>query len=125
MKGVIALTSVLVLALLMTTVTPGEDDAEWQPIGHANEVVAMAAMHGKLYTATRYNALWVREPVPRDIRWQALGHANRVVALAGADGKLFGVTTDHKLWMREVAAEDAPWHHIGYADGVVAIAAMG
>jgi hypothetical protein len=125
MKGAIALASVLVLALLMSPVSPSEDDAEWRHIGQANEVVGMAAMHGKLYSATRYNALWVREPVPRDVRWQALGHANRVAALAGADGKLFGVTTDHKLWMREVTAEDAPWHHIGYADGVVAIAAMG
>lgn len=30
----------------------------WDPIGHANDVVAMAAMNSKLFAATRDNRLW-------------------------------------------------------------------
>jgi hypothetical protein len=32
----------------------------WHPIGHANNVVAMAAINNKLFAATRDNVLWVR-----------------------------------------------------------------
>jgi hypothetical protein len=125
MQRPIALTLFLVLASIAPSAFCGEGNAEWQHIGQANQVVAMTAMHGKLFAATRYNALWKRDPVARDVRWQVLGHANRVASLAAANGALFGVTADQKLWMRTTTAEDAPWHHIGYADGVVALTALG
>jgi hypothetical protein len=35
----------------------------WDHIGHANDVVAMAAINGKLFAATRDNRLWWRDPV--------------------------------------------------------------
>lgn len=124
MRGTVSLASLLVLGMLAPFTALADDDPGWQHIGHANEVVAMAAMHGKLFAATRYNKLWVRDPVPRDIRWQPLGSANRIVALAGVNGKLFGATKDHKLWMRAAVGVDAAWHHIGYADAVVAMTAL-
>ena len=38
-------------------------DAPWEYIGHANNVVAMAAINGKLFCATSDKKLWWREPV--------------------------------------------------------------
>jgi hypothetical protein len=35
----------------------------WDHIGHANDVVAMAAINGKLFAATKDNRLWWRDPV--------------------------------------------------------------
>lgn len=59
-------------------------DVSWQEIGHANDVVAMAATGGKLFAADRYNRLWARDPVLSNINWQHIGHANDVVAMAAA-----------------------------------------
>lgn len=125
MKTPIALALFFVLVWQTPSTFCGEGNAEWQHIGHANQVVAMTAAHGKLFAANSYNALWRRDPVPRDVRWQAFGHANRVLALAATDGTLFGVTADQKLWMRSATTPDVPWRHIGYADGAVALTTLG
>ena len=37
----------------------------WTEIGHANHVVAMAAINNKLFAATSDNKLWWRDPVGR------------------------------------------------------------
>jgi hypothetical protein len=124
MRSIVSLAWLIVLSGLTPTNAFALADIGWQHMGYANEVVAMAAMHGKLYVASRYNKLWMREPTPRITRWQLLGSANRIVALAGVNEKLFATTEDHKLWMRHPLAVDAPWQHIGYADAVVAMAAL-
>jgi len=38
-------------------------ELQWDHISHANDVVAMAAINGKLFAATRDNRLWWRDPV--------------------------------------------------------------
>jgi hypothetical protein len=124
MKGIMAVAWFMVLSLHTPFTAFALADFGWQHFGYANEVVAMAGMHGRLYAASRYNKLWVREPALRTTRWRLLGSANRVVALAGVKEKLFGTTEDHKLWMRDPLAVDAPWQHVGYADAVVAMAAL-
>ena len=124
MRGIMAVAWFIVLSLLTPFTAFALADFGWQHFGYANEVVAMAGMHGRLYSASRYNKLWVREPTARTTRWRLLGSANRVVALAGVNEKLFGTTEDHKLWMRDPSGVDAPWQHVGYADAVVAMAAL-
>lgn len=123
MRGIMGIAWLIVLSLL-TPFTAFAFDLGWQHMGYVNEVVAMAEMHGRLYAASRYNKLWVRELTPRTTPWRLLGSANRVVALAGAKEKLFGTTEDHKLWMRDPLAMDATWQHVGYADAVVSMAAL-
>jgi hypothetical protein len=124
MRGIMGVAWLIVLSLLTPFSAFALADLGWQHMGYANEVVAMAGMHGRLYAASRYNKLWMREPTPRTTRWRLLGSANRIVALAGVNEKLFGTTEDHKLWMRNPLAVDAPWQHVGYADAVVAMAAL-
>jgi hypothetical protein len=124
MRGIMGFAWLMVLSLLTPFTAFALADFGWQHTGYANEVVAMAGMYGRLYAASRYNKLWVREPTPRTTRWRLLGSANRVVALAGVKDKLFGATEDHKLWMRDPLAVDAPWQHVGYADAVVAMAGL-
>jgi hypothetical protein len=124
MRGIVAVAWLIVLSLPAPFSAFALADIGWQHFGYANEVVAMAGMHGRLYAASRYNKLWVREPTSRATRWRLLGSANRVVALAGVRDKLFGTTEDHKLWMRDPLAVDAPWQHVGYADAVVAMAGL-
>ena len=41
----------------------GRADTPWDHIGHANDVVAMAAIDNKLFAATSDNRLWWRDPV--------------------------------------------------------------
>jgi hypothetical protein len=124
MRGIMGVAWLIIMSLLTPVTAFALADFGWQHFGYANEVVAMAGMHERLYAASRYNKLWVREPTPRTTRWRLLGSANRVVALAGVREKLFGTTEDHKLWMRDPLAVDAPWQHVGYADAVVAMAAL-
>jgi hypothetical protein len=123
-RGIKAVAWLILLSLLIPFTAFALADFGWQHMGYANEVVAMAGIHGRLYAASRYNKLWMREPTPRTTRWRLLGSANRVVALAGVNEKLFGTTEDHKLWMRDALAVDASWQHVGYADAVVAMAAL-
>jgi hypothetical protein len=104
----------------------------WEVIGHANDVVAMAAMEGRLFAATRDNLLWWREPVGQNVTWGRIGHANDSVAMTGGEnissnlgGKLFAVTRDNALWQRDPVGRDVTWEHLGQANNVVALAATG
>jgi hypothetical protein len=124
MRGIVNLAWLIGLSVLGPFTPFALADFGWQHMGYANEVVAMTAMHGKLYVASRYNKLWMREPTLKTMRWQLLGSANRIVALAGVNEKLFGATEDHKLWMRDPLTVNAPWQHVGYADAVLAMAAL-
>jgi hypothetical protein len=124
MRGIVILASLMVLSAFTPPYALTPADLGWQQIGYANEVVAMAAMQGKIYAASRYNKLWIRDPTAQNIRWRLLGSANRVRALAAVNGKLFGATEDHKLWMRDPVVVNAPWQHVGYADAVIAMAAL-
>jgi hypothetical protein len=77
----------------------------WDPIGHANDVVAMAAINNKLFAATGDNRLWWRDSVGADVNWDPIGHANDVVAMAAINNKLFAATGDNRLWWRDPVAE--------------------
>jgi hypothetical protein len=73
----------------------------WDHIGHANDVVAMAAINNKLFAATSDNRLWWRDPVGTNVNWDHIGHANDVVAMAAINNKLFAATSDNRLWWRD------------------------
>ena len=100
------------------------EDINWRHIGHANNVVAMTAIEGKLFAATNDNNLWVREPVERNINWRHIGHANNVVAMTAIEGKLFAATNDNNLSVREPVERDINWRRIGHANNVVAMTAI-
>ena len=69
---------------------------QWQEIGHANGVVAMAALNNTLFCVTRDNKLWGRDAVLSNLNWQDIGHANGVVAMTAINNKLFCATSDNK-----------------------------
>jgi len=96
----------------------------WVHIGHANDVVAMAAINGKLFAATKDNLLWWRSPVGQNVNWVHIGHANDVVAMAAINGKLFAATKDNRLWWRNPVGQNVNWVHIGHANDVVAMTAI-
>lgn len=77
----------------------------WDLIGDANNVVAMAAINDKQFAATADNRLWWRDPVGTNVNWDPIGHANNVVALAAINDKLFAATSDNRLWWRDPVAE--------------------
>jgi hypothetical protein len=93
----------------------------WRDIGHATEVVGLAAMNGKLYAATSDNKLWVRDAVLSEVDWREIGHATGVVAMTGLGGRLYAATSDNKLWVREATDANVDWTQIGHADGIVAM----
>jgi hypothetical protein len=86
---------------------------DWEDVGHANGVVAMAAVDNKLFGATDANLLWRRYPVLAEIVWTHIGHANDVLAMAGSRGLLFAVTADNTLWCRKPIDADINWTSIG------------
>ena len=96
----------------------------WDPIGHANNVVAMAALNDKLFAATSDNQLWWRDPVGTNVSWDPIGHANNVVAMAALNDKLFAATSDNQLWWRDPVGTNVSWDPIGHANNVVAMAAL-
>lgn len=104
---------------------------QWELIGGANNVVAMAGCENTLFCATNDNRLWARAPVPQNILWTEIGHANWVTAMASpieAAGDravgLFCTTTDHRLWWRSPVLSSATWELVGAAPAnVVALAA--
>jgi hypothetical protein len=96
----------------------------WQHVGHANNVVALTAMQGKLYCATTENVLWMRDPVPSNVNWTPIGHANNVVAMTATDAALLCVTQDGQLWRREPVPTDVPWQVIGQAPASAAVTGL-
>jgi hypothetical protein len=60
---------------------PIESNVNWQQVGHANNVTAMAALNGKLWATTSDNKLWTRDPIESNVNWQQVGHANNVTAM--------------------------------------------
>ena len=105
----------------------------WDRIGHANNVVAIAAMFvasemkSKLFAVTKDNKLWWRDAVGDNpnLQWDHIGHAIDVVAMAASNNKLFVATKDNKLWWREPVGNNPnlQWDHIGYASNVTAMTA--
>jgi hypothetical protein len=109
-------------------------NVDWQLIGHANNVVAMAAADGKLFAITRDNGLWARDTVLWDVNWRLIGSGppNNAVAMAAAPGflsdKLFAATSDNKLWVRDSFSifsnlGNGGWQLIGHANNIAAMAA--
>jgi hypothetical protein len=98
--------------------------AEWTDISHANDVVAMTSLDGRLYCVTGNNSLWMRSAFRRDTDWTNIGHANEVTALAASGGRLFCATRDNRLWSRDAGAVSVDWTEIGHANNVVAMTAL-
>ena len=64
-------------------------ECELAGIGHANGVVAMAAINSKLFCATTDGKLWARDPLLSDVSWQEIGFARDVVAMAATNNTIF------------------------------------
>jgi hypothetical protein len=101
-----------------------DGDDGWSDAGHANNVVAMTAMDGRLFAATVDNNLWMRDAVTTEIPWTRIGHANGVVGLAAAGGRLFCATGDNQLWSRDATPVEMDWTPIGHANNVVGMTAL-
>jgi hypothetical protein len=86
---------------------------DWEAIGHANHVVAMTALEGRLYAATSDNNLWQRHPVLADARWRDIGHANDITAMAADRGTLFVIRSDNSLNWREPVDREVVWTRCG------------
>ncbi|MDQ3761408.1 MAG: hypothetical protein M3460_06820 [Actinomycetota bacterium] len=102
----------------------------WERIGRANAVTALAACENVLFAADMNNGLWVRDPVGQNVNWISVGHANFVRAMAspreaigGRPIGLYAVTNDHRLGQREPVLQDVNWIEVGIAPAVVALAA--
>ncbi len=100
------------------------DGEQWSDVGHANDVVVMASMDGRLFAVSRDNRLWVRDAVTHEIDWTGIGHANNVVGMAATGGRLFCATSDNQLWTREATPVEMDWTSIGHANEVVGMAAI-
>jgi hypothetical protein len=99
---------------------------DWEDVGHADNVIAMAAVDNKLFGATSGNLLWRRYPVLAEVVWRQIGHANNVIAMAGARGLLFAVTADNTFWYRQPVEADVEWKAAGTGPaGLRALCASG
>lgn len=76
----------------------------WLSAGHANNVVAMTNLNGRLYAADRNNRLWMRLPLRVNTNWTDIGHADFLTGLAGYAGRLYASTTHQVLWWRDAVA---------------------
>jgi hypothetical protein len=99
-------TTLNVRRALQVAIPAARVSVNWDHIGDANDVVAMAAINNKLFAATRDNRLWWRDPVGEDVNWDHIGDANDVVAMAAINNKLFAATRDNRLWWRDPVDEN-------------------
>lgn len=121
-RNVCALVTVATIAGVSLPVVAEETAAPqaevvWQQIGEAPGVVAMTAVKGKLFAATKANKLEVCDPAVTPVVWQELGDCpGGVVAMGGADGKLFASTSTRSgtLHQRDAVTTAAAWQHIGH-----------
>ena len=99
--------------------------AQWEHIGHANDVTAMTAHNGKLWYATQDNRFWRRFPIGANAPWTEIGHANDVRSMATSAGQLWCVTGDNNLWQRAPVEQNVNWNLVGTgpAGGTLALAA--
>jgi len=98
--------------------------ANWADIGHANDLVAMAAINNKLFASDKNNQLWWRDAVGHDVDWHHIGHANDLIAMAAINNKLFATDKNNRLWWRDAVGHDVDWDDIGHANDLVAMAAI-
>ena len=98
--------------------------SRWLDVGHANDVIAMAAANGHLYAVTSDSTLWIREAATHEVGWTPIGQAVAVTALAATNGHLYCATTDNRLWTRAATPVSMDWTAIGDANAVVAMAAI-
>jgi len=59
--------------------------------------LAIAAVGGKFYVATKEDLLYVGDATKQDVPWTSIGDAAGVTVLAGGDGKLFAATKNGRL----------------------------
>jgi hypothetical protein len=79
----------------------GLSPGAWSRAGHANDIVAMTNLNGRLFAATSDQRLWSRLPVLHEIDWDVIGHTPPLTALARYGGRLWGATADnHLVWRR-------------------------
>lgn len=78
-------------------------------VGHATQVVALAATTRLLFCATADHRPRSRPPAGSDVNWTPIGDSLDVTALTAHDVTLLGVTSDGKLWRRRPA--DRAWDH--------------
>ncbi|HVQ91123.1 MAG TPA: hypothetical protein VMU51_08805 [Mycobacteriales bacterium] len=76
-------------------------DVPWTRIGHAYNVVGMAAVNNKLFAADVYGGLWWRDPVGYEVSWTRIGHAYNVVGMTASNNKLFAADVYGGLWWRD------------------------
>lgn len=112
-----------VVALLLLGQATAKAEPVWSPIGHANNVSAMAGTGGGLFAATKDNRLWMRDDTRSEVNWLYIGHANNVVAMAASGSQLYAATSDNRLWVRPAVSREVNWTFIGHANNVVAMAA--
>ena len=73
--------------------------------GHANNVVTMTDLNGRLYCITGDGTLWMRLPFLQEVDWTPIGQVpGQPAALAGHAGKLFLATADNALYWRDAVA---------------------
>ena len=108
-------------------------DHEWEVVGEATGVTAMAFSENKLFATTNDDRLFWRPPAGQNLHWTAIGVAQNVLALAAPTEvaahrpiKLFAVNTDNggTLWWRDPLTADNPWQKLGDAAGVRTLAAL-
>jgi len=107
-------------------------ERDWQRIGEANNVVAMAAMGGELFAATGDGLLWQRDAVAQNLHWDQIGDSTGIVDPAGgiiamaaigyspvpaSAPTLFALTRGNLLWSRDLVP-GASWSSIGVATAI-------
>jgi hypothetical protein len=79
-----------------------ESGMGWTRVGHANNVVAMTNMNGRLFCVTSDRTLWMRLPLLHEVNWTAISTVPEdTTGLAGHAGKLIMSTATNQLWWRD------------------------
>lgn len=77
----------------------GLDGLPWNGVDRRPPLgaLAMTAVGGKFYVATKEDTLCVGDPSKPDVKWEVIGDAAGVTCLAGDSGRLFALTKSGKI----------------------------
>jgi hypothetical protein len=98
----------------------------WEPVGHAEDVVAMVACENALFAANAAGTLWTREPAAQNLGWTDVGSAAGVGALASpreaVNGEPIGLYALVAGRVRYRSPDGASWTDRRAAGGLIALA---
>lgn len=98
---------------LLVKVSQNANINQWENIGSAYNITAIAHSNGKLYSTDKNNILWSRDDTSYNIPWSNIGYAYDITAMTAVNNKLYAINKSNKLLVKDLKMFNSNWQEIG------------